>query len=190
MTTLRNLLIAAGSAAVLASLATTAAAQQSTSSASATVGASIIQPIAITKNNDVSFGTITRPNTATTSQVVLSTTNTTTPVSIVGGTALVQAQGSRGQFTITGDGGRAYTLSGSTTAFNLTGSGSASGQNISFTPAFSVDSGSLSGTAGVLPGTQFTAATQLLYAGGSFNVTNETTPGPYTGTMSLTVTYN
>lgn len=188
MNTLRKILIGAGSAAILAGLATAASAQ-STSSASATVAASIIQPISITKNNDVNFGTIARPNTASTSAVTLSPASASNPVSISGGTAVVQAQGSRGQFTITGDGGRAYTLSGAgTTAFDLTRAGGT--EVISFTPAFGVDSGSLTGTAGQLPGTAFTQGTQVLYAGGSFNVSNTTVPGAYSGTMALTVTYN
>ena len=46
MNTLRNILVAAGSAAILAGMATAASAQ-STASDSATVNASIIQPVAI-----------------------------------------------------------------------------------------------------------------------------------------------
>lgn len=183
MNTLRNILIGAGSAVILAGMATAASAQ-STDSDSATVSASIIQPIAITKNNDVNFGTVARPNTASTSTIELDPTASTSPVTVDGGTAIVQVQGSRGQFTITGDGGRSYALTGSTTAFNLTRSGGT--ETISFTPAFAVDSG----TVGGLPGAAYSAATQLLYAGGEFDISNTTVPGAYSGTMTLTVTYN
>lgn len=178
MKNLRTSLIAA---AALSALAGSAFAAQD----SATVNASIIQPISITKNTNVSFGTVARPNTVSTSAVTLNPATGTNPVSITGGTALVVTQGTRGQFTITGDGGRAYTLGG-VGAFNLT-----DGTNdISFTPAFAVDSGSLTGTAGALPGTAFTQGTQLLYAGGTFNITDTTVPGAYAGTLTVTVNYN
>lgn len=183
MNTLRNILVAAGSAAILAGMATAASAQ-STASDSATVNASIIQPVAITKNNDVNFGTVARPNTASTSTIDLDPALAANPITITGGTAVVQVQGSRGQFTITGDGGRSYALTGSTTAFNLTRAGGS--ETISFTPEFAVDSG----TVGGLPGVAYSAATQLLYAGGAFDITNTTVPGAYSGTMTLTVTYN
>lgn len=182
MNTLRNILIGASSAVILAGMATAAAAQ-STASANGSVAASIIQPVAITKNNDVSFGTVARPNTASTSTVVLDPTLSADPVSITGGTAVVQVQGSRGQFTVTGDGGRTYALTG-TGAFDLTRSGGS--ETIAFTPNIAAASGTL----GTLSGTAYTAGTQVLYAGGEFDITNTTIPGAYSGTLSLTVTYN
>jgi len=182
MNTLRNLLVAAGAAGLVAGMATAASAQ-STATANGTVAASIIQPIAITKNNDVSFGTVARPNTASTSTVVLDPELAASPVSISGGTAVVQVQGSRGQFTVTGDGGRTYALTG-TGAFDLTRAGGT--ETIEFTPEIVAAAGTL----GTLSGTAFGAGTQVLYAGGEFDITNTTVPGAYSGTLSLTVTYN
>jgi hypothetical protein len=189
MNTVRKILIGASSAAILAGLATAANAQSNTSSASATVSASIIQPISITKVSNLSFGTIARPASGS-STITLANNTGTNPVSVTSGTAAVVTQGTRGEFTVTGDEGRQYVISGSgTSAFNLTHTNAT--DTISFTPTFSANGAGLSGLTGTLSGVlgDFGEGSQSLYAGGSFSVTNTTVTGAYSGTMNLTVTY-
>jgi hypothetical protein len=182
MTIIRKLLIGAGSAALLAGLATAASAQSNTSSDSAAVNASIIQAISITKDNDVEFGTIARPTSGTSTITINPTTNAEAESGA--GDATIITAGSRGQFTVAGDGAQTYTLSGDTATVTLTEP--VSSATLTFTPNVVAASGTL----GTLGGTLYTEATQVLYAGGAFDVTSTTTPGAYTGSLTLTVTYN
>ncbi len=103
--------------AVLAALASPALAQVS-STATASGSVTIVQPITITKNNDLTFGTIVKPST---------------------GTATVAINGSTGQRTVTGTVAANNTGAGRA-VFTVSGEG-AQHFSITVAPSFSMTSG-------------------------------------------------
>jgi hypothetical protein len=181
MTTIRKILLGAGSAAILAGLATTASAQAS-NTASATINASIIQPVTIANAQDISFGTIAKPISGS-SVITIDDSTDTTPVSSNNTNSQVLAQGTRGKFTITGEAGRTYSGVDVGGTINLTGTGT----DIVFTPTYSVSGG---GAVGTLPaGTEYAGVTQTLNVGGSFTLTDAQVAGLYSGSLEITVAY-
>lgn len=173
MITVRKLAIGVGA---LSALATTAHAQ-STSSASASGAVAVIQPIALSKTADLNFGTIVKPQTGTATVAVDSAGSRT-----VTGTQAVNTAGNAptaAAFSIQGEGGSAYSVSvpGSFTM--------ASGAN-----TLTVTTVNSAGGGGTLSGGIGTTASATFGVGGTINVDTATASGAYTGTFTVTASYN
>ena len=147
------------------------------SSVSSDATATIITPIAIAKNLDMSFGNIavnptTPGGTVTLPASVSSSRVPSAGVTLPAVTGLVQAA----KFTVTGEGSSVYTI---TLPASITLSGT--GADMSIVPNCSV----ASLTAAVL-----TAGTQVFYVGGVLTVAAVQTSGVYSGTFNVSVNYN
>ncbi len=150
---------------------------QATANASGSGSVTIFQPITVTKNADLKFGNIVRPSSGTGSATV-TTTGTRSTVNAVGLASGDTPQAA--QFTVDGEGGQAFTLN-VPASFNIT-----SGVNtISVTTSQDVANGTqtLSGGLGS-PGSK------VVKVGGSIPVNDTTASGLYSGTFSVTATYN
>jgi hypothetical protein len=169
---IRNTLIAAGSALALCAASTSAFALssvQGTANASVTV----VAPTAITKTQDMAFGSVVRP-TAGTTTISLDTSDHVTASGGTGGSVIAGATGSA-KFNIVVQGATTYSLT-QTLSFDQPGL-----LNIAPTTAVAT-----SGTLGTIPG----AGTQEIRYGGQFDMTPATPAQTYTGSLSVTVTYN
>jgi hypothetical protein len=176
MKTIRNILVGAASATALFALATSASA----ASTSATTDAKIIQPITITKNVDMNFGTLIRP--ATSGTVTLSTAGVVSGVTTVtGGTNAAPAAA---KFTVNGEGGQSYSISETVSAL----SNGTTDLTLTLTKAPG-ESGTLVGNVGTLGGDLGSAGAGELLYGASFPITATTATGAYSGTLQVTVNY-
>jgi spore coat protein U-like protein len=176
-----KLLIAAAAAAVLLSAASAALAGPDTSSVSATGAVKIIRPITVSVSGTLDFGTVVRPAGAGTSDTVTITNAATSPTRSLStnNAAVVGTNFSRPDFSISGEAQQNYNLQIST--LTLT-----SGTNtiaVTLYPSLAAGTHTLSGT---YPA----AATDHLYVGGSIPVSDSTASGSYTGSFTVTVTYN
>jgi hypothetical protein len=161
--------------AVLAALATPALAQNS-ATATASGSATIIQPLTITKNNDLAFGAIVKPTTGTATVTI----NGSTGARTVTGTAAANATGvSRAVFTVSGEGAQHFSITVPST-FSMT-----SGAN-----SLVVTTANPTGATGLLSGSIGSTGSLSLGVGGSFNLTSATASGAYTGTFTVTVAYD
>lgn len=175
MNTSRKLLFAAASIASLA-IAQTAAAQAS-GSASASASVTLIEPLKISKIDDINLGTVTRgvgdvtiaaasgahaagPATGTGVPVVLaSSTSTTTPA----------------HFQITGQASQAISWTGTSTTVAMSGLANP------MTLAFSW---------GATAPTTLPSATYDVYVGGTQTLVAADAAGAHTGTFTVAVSYN
>ena len=165
-------------AVALAGLSSPAWAQSSATQSTTGTG-TILQPLTLTKNSDLAFGSIVRPSSGTNTVAVSETTATRT-VSGGGNAALVTSTTSRATYTVDGEGGQAYSITVPAN-FNMTRvSGS---ETLTVTLASTATSGTLSGSAGA-------AGSGTFGVGGSFPLATTTVPGAYTGTFNVTVAYN
>jgi hypothetical protein len=169
---IRNRLIAVGSALALSALATSAFAS-GTASANANASVTVVAPVAINKTQDMVFGVVVRP-TAGTTTVALDTSDHVTATGGTGGSVVAGATSSA-KFNIVVQAATTYSL---TQTLNFTQPGL---DNVAPTTAVAT-----TGTLGTIPA----AGTQEIRYGGQFDMTAATTPQNYTGTLSVTVTYN
>ena len=162
------------------SLASMAHAQNSANvSANGTV--TIFRPITLTKNSDLSFGTIVRPivgsGTVTISQADGSRSNT-------GALALLStgpnAAAGRAAYTVNGEGGQGFSISVPAT-FDMTRSGGAEIITVSVVATAAT---------GVLSSTLGSGGTATFGVGGTITVLSTTASGAYSGTFLTTVAYN
>ncbi len=139
-----------------------------------TAGATVRRSLVVTKLSDLSFGSIVRPATGSGTVDIDEATGART----VGGTnpplAITGPAFGRAVFTITGESGTAFSISGPA-SFNMT-SGSS---------AITVTLGATAFGPQTLTGGSFT-----LGAGGTITITSTTPTGAYSGTFVATVTYN
>jgi hypothetical protein len=162
-----------GALAAVAGVASVAHAQTSataTSSGSATV----VEPFSANKISDLAFGTIVKPTTGTaTVSVDVSGSRSLTGTVAVGGGA------GAAQFQVLGQGGQAYsvTVPGS---FNMTAG----------TNTLVVTTTDNSGGGGTLSGSVGTYSTATFGVGGAINLTTGTASGAYTGSFTVTASYN
>jgi hypothetical protein len=175
---LRNTLIVAGSAlAISAALAGGACAGTLTASAVSSV--TVVSPTMLTKTQDMAFGTVIRPSSASANTTFkLDTADHVTATggdgSVVGTTTTSSAK-----FSIVTTPGIAFTPSAVLT----------------FAPAglINIAAGNplVTGATGAGPTYNLAAnGTATLAYGGQFDVTPTTAAQTYTGTLALTVTYN
>jgi hypothetical protein len=164
------------SAALIGLLSAPAMAQDFASQSTTGTGR-IVQPITLTKNSDLAFGTVVKPTTGTNTIVIDATTGA---ISKTGGgdAALAASTSGRATYTAGGEGAQTFAISTPAT-FNMT-----SGANsLTVTLASSSATGTISGTLG-------TAGTATFGVGGSFPIASGQASGNYTGTFTTTVTYN
>lgn len=152
-----------------------------TASDSSTVTAKIIRPISVTKNADLAFGTIVRPTVGGGSSVVA--VDTAGARSVTGGdaVALGTTSAAAAQFTIAGEGGQSISVS-VPASFNLTGP--------STVPVTTTNDLSGSASSQLLSNALGAAGSLVVKVGGSFTVTDSTATGDYTGTLTVSSSYN
>lgn len=160
-----------GSAAIVSS---PALAQTATAETTATT--TIVRPVTIAKNNDLIFGTIIRPATGS-STVSLSSASDT--VSANGAGFAILGGTSRAKYTITGEGGQEISID-VPADFSMTRTG---GGSLLVTLASDL------GATTSLGGSIGSDGTKDLNVGGSFEITDATPTGAYSGTFNVTVAY-
>lgn len=161
---------------LLSLIASSAFAQVNTATQSTAGSATIIQPISLAVASSLSFGTVVRPSSGSGSVVISNTGGVTTTG---GAVVLASSTTSYPTYTVGGEGGQAYTVTFPAT-MTLTGP-SASTITVSLT--HSAFAANLSGALG-------SAGTATFTAGGTLPLTSTSTTGAYTGSYSVTVTYN
>jgi hypothetical protein len=173
----RFLKIALGVAAV-AALATPALAQNSATQ-STTGTTRVIQPITLTKNTDLGFGSVVKPNAGTNTVEINASTGSRT-VTGGGDAALAPSASGRATYTVAGEGGQTFSISTPVT-FDMTKTGGS--DTITVTLSQSAATGTISGALG-------NTGSATFGVGGSFPVAASTASGNYTGTFDVTVAYN
>jgi hypothetical protein len=139
------------------------------SSATTTGTTTIIQPVTISQNNALAFGTIVRP-TSGSSTIAIGTGSDT--VSATGSALVLRGTTSRARYTVSGEGGETVSVTmPATFNLNLTGARNPGG-NLTLSNAL--------GSTG----------TASLDIGGSFSISDTTPTGAYSGTFTVSVAYN
>lgn len=169
----------AASALFLMAATLPAHAQQSASD-SATATAKIIRPIAVTKDQDMTFGTLVRGS----GTVTVSNTGSRSVTGDV--QQLASTSASNAQFTVAGEGGQsiAVTVPATVTMTNTTGSGA---ETLTITTT-----NDMSGSAGAqtLSNALGTDGDLVVKIGGSFPLTTATATGVYSGSFTVSANYN
>lgn len=139
--------------------------------------AKVIRPVSIAKTQDLQFGSVTRPSSGSGS-----ITLTPDGIASVTGTNVRRfpsPTATAAQFSVSGEGGQAVTVSVPTTM-------TLSGSNGSVTATLS----NTGGGAQVLSGATGSAGSVEVNVGGSIPLTSSTALGTLSGTMTVTVQYN
>ncbi len=179
----RKFCIAAAAASALAAGASGAYAQASaTAQTNSTV--TVFRPITLTKNTDLSFGTVVRP---TAGSGVVSIAAADGARTLTGSGALLttgqpntQAAAGRATYTVNGEGGQTFSISVPAN-FNMTRSGGSETITVVLTP--SSTTGSLSNALGASGSANFGV-------GGQIPIDSSTAGGAYSGSFTTTVAYN
>lgn len=172
---MKRILLTSG--AILAAALTTPAFAQDSDSADADGSTTIIQPLTITKDADLSFGRIVKPSSGTGTVTIADSADTVSAAS--GAVALTGIATSRAKFTIDGEGAQGITIT-VPASFDLENGA----ESITVTldadrPASDTLSGTLGGD-----------GTRALNVGGSFSLPDDAATGEYTGQFTVTVAYN
>ncbi len=175
-------LIKGALAALLLSGIATSASAQATASANANGSVTIFRPITVTKNADLKFGNIVKPGAGSGSASVAADSG---GALTVGGGVVDLASGdasSAAKFTVAGEGGQAFTLAVADSFSISNGTDS-----ITVTTSQDVADGTqnLSGSLG-----DGADGTKEVHVGGSINVPSAISTGLFTGSFSVTATYN
>lgn len=157
------------------SIATMATAQTNTASTDGSV--TILRPVTITKNNDLSFAKIVRPSTGS-GTVTLTALSDAVQVSGTG--TLAAGTASRAKYTVNGEGGQVVSVTVPST-FDMS-------DGASHTLTVTLTSDATGGTV-TLDQTIGTAGAATLNVGGSFPVSSTTTAASYTGSFNVSVAY-
>ncbi len=152
---------------------------QSSATQSTTASVKIVQPITLTKDSDLAFGTVVRPTTGS-STVTISNASDTPALSGGGDAALATSTTSRAAFTVGGEGGQTFSI---TVPASVTMTRSGGSETLNVTLTKSAPSGSLSGTMG-------SAGTATFNVGGALTVASTAASGNYSGSFNTTVAYN
>lgn len=136
--------------------------------------ATIIQPVTVTANTTLRFGTLIRPAAGSVTAVI-------STAGVFSGTASAVASAPQGNadFTVSGEGGQNVTVSVDA-SFNMTGPGAAIAVT---TTATNTGSHALSGSLG-------STGTLDVAVGGSISIPSTQVSGAYSGTFNVTATYN
>jgi len=140
----------------------------------------IFQPIVLTKDTDLNFGTVVRPQSGSGSVAIDAATGQRT-LSGQGAVLNTGPAASRAAFTVGGEGGQTFTISAPAT-LTLTRSGGSETVVATLTP---------SATSGVLSGSLGGAAGSSSFGvGGQLPIADTLTAGAYAGSFTVTVAYN
>lgn len=178
-------LIAAGlmAAGLMASGVTNAA-----DDASADVSATVVAPIAIVKNADLSFGNITQDNGTVTVSTKGERTKSVAGAAFPGIAGTITAA----KFTVTGAGANTFSISTDGSSSTLSGPDEAS-----MAISYLIEAQSGTTAAGGITDTEenddegtLSEGTATIYAGGILTVGATQAAGAYTGTLKVTVDYN
>jgi hypothetical protein len=174
MDTMANRLKLLALAGLVAAVASPALAQ---STASVTVNSTgrIIAPITLTKDSDLLFGTIIKPNTGNGTVTISNAADT---VAVTGTGTASMGTASRAKFTVGGEGGQTYAIT-VPASFTL----SNGGNNVTVALSSSATTGTLSGALGA-------SGTQTFQVGGSFTIPSTQATGNYAGSFTVTTAYN
>lgn len=175
---MKTVRIALAGVAAFAAISPLAALAQSSAGVSTTGSARIVQPIAITKNSDLAFGTVVRP-TSGSNTVTIDQTAGTRSLSGGGDAVLVTSTTSRASYTVGGEGGQTFSITVPAT-FSMTGSTSGT-ITVNLTPT--ATTGTLSGAVGA-------AGSATFGVGGDFTLPSTQATGNYSGSFTATVAYN
>jgi hypothetical protein len=173
MKTVRKLAIGVGALSAMTSIAHA----QNSSTATASGSATIIQPISASATSPLAFGTIVKPSDASTATVAVDNSGTR---SITGAAAALGSATAAG-FAIVGEGGSAYNVTVPSSIDLVSGTNTL----VVTTSNNSGGSGILGGAGASIGSTQ----TNTFGVGGSFNISNGTASGAYTGTFTVTANY-
>jgi hypothetical protein len=175
MNTLLKTLLAT---AIVSAIAAPAMAQTSATQ-STTASATIVQPITLTKNSDLAFGTVVKP-TSGTNTITINETSGSRTMTGAGDAALATSTSSRAAFSVGGEGGQTFSITVPSTA-TMTRSGGS--ETLTANLVKTAASGTLSGSIG-------SAGTASFGVGGNFDVASTTVSGAYSGSFNVTVAYN
>ena len=150
---------------------------QATGSVTTNGTTTIIQPVTITQSSALSFGTIVRPISGS-STITIGTGADT--VAATGSAIALRGPTSRARYTLSGEGGEIVSIT-MPASFAMTKTGA---PDLTVTLSRSpLGNATLSGTAG-------TTGTAALDIGGSFPITSTTVVGSYLGSFTVSVAYN
>lgn len=160
-----------------ATLASTAWAVD-TNSVTTTATTTILRPVTIHEDSALAFAKVIQPSSGTTTVSITSSSDT---VSATGGTgASTAGTGSRGKYTVSGEGGQVVAVTYPTT-FDMTDSGS---DTLTVTLSSDASGGTLT-----LSGSAGSSGTKALNVGGSFQIDSTTPTGAYSGQYTVSVAY-
>lgn len=152
---------------------------QGSATQSTTGTTKIIQPITLTKDTDLAFGSVVKPN-ASSNTVTIDASSGSRALTGGGDAALAPSTSGRATYTVGGEGGQTFSISTPAT-FDMTRAGGS--ETITVTLTRSATTGTLSGSLG-------SAGTATFGVGGSFAVSPTTASGSYSGSFDATVAYN
>ncbi|MET0273662.1 MAG: DUF4402 domain-containing protein [Phenylobacterium sp.] len=153
---------------------------QATSTQPSNSSIAVLQPIALAKVSDLSFGTVVRPTSGSGNVLI----NATTGARTITGSVTPMGSGpvaaiSRAAFSVSGEGGQNFVIT-VPASFNMT----LAGQNpMTVTLTSSMSGGTLSNALG-------TAGSSSFGVGGQVTIASGTPSGSYTGSFTVTVAYN
>jgi hypothetical protein len=152
---------------------------QSSATASTTASATIVQPITLTKNSDLAFGTVVKP-TSGTNTITINETSGSRSMTGAGDAALATSTTSRAAYSVGGEGGQTFSITVPATA-TITRSGGS--ETLTVNLVKTAATGTISGSIG-------SAGTASFGVGGNFDVSSTTVSGAYSGSFNTTVAYN
>jgi len=150
-----------------------ASAQNNSASTSTAGSATIAAPISLTENSTLRFGSLVRP-TSNSNTVTLATASCAPALTGTGNAALLSSTSGCATYSVTGENAQAFNIVTDPT-FDMTRSGGT--ETITVTLSKSASTGTIG---------QASAAFKV---GGSFPLATTTVAGAYSGSFSVTVTY-
>jgi hypothetical protein len=149
---------------------------QSSASATANGTTTIMAPISIAKVKDMNFGKVIKPSNTTPTVYSLDATTGTRSVAGGDGVLLGGTAGSQAQFTVTGEGAAAITVT-VPAAFTMSGTGAPTITTSGTPPTV------ISGAAGA-------TGTATVNVGAAMSLTSASATGSFSGTLQVTAAYN
>jgi hypothetical protein len=153
-----------------------------TASDTASASALIIQPITVTKDRDMEFGTLVKPRSGSAKVTVANDGTRTLGTGIASPTS--SAAPTSAMFTIKGEGAQAMTVAVPAT-FEL-----ANGANKLTVTTSNDGSIASTGTTKSLSGALGAEGSYTVKVGGEFDLASSTATGTYTGSFTVTAAYN
>lgn len=155
--------------------------------ATATATAVVLQPIAVSKNNDMVFGSVVGGNgdvTVATNSARTNANATTAPVLPSGGSTPAAAR-----FDVTGTGNYTFSIDYTGSSSQLS-DGSGNNMNVAWIAEALGTTSPTNKTSGTDATGTLNSGAAYIYVGGTLNVGAAQVAGTYTGTIKVTVAYN